>query len=44
MLLMFGLEIGRLADLPIHLEIADRIEALQHGLILRGAARKELSG
>ena len=41
---MSGLEIRFLADLPIHQYIADRMEALQHDLILRGTARKELSG
>lgn len=40
---MVGSEIGFLTNLPIHLEITDRIEAFQHGLILRGAACKQLS-
>jgi hypothetical protein len=34
MLPMFGSEIGLRADLLIHLEMADRIEALQQGLVL----------
>jgi hypothetical protein len=39
----FGLEIVNLVDSPIHLEIPDPIESLQHGLIIRRTTRKELS-
>lgn len=39
---MYRLEVAFLADLPVHLEIADRVEAFEHGLVLRGATGKEL--
>jgi hypothetical protein len=42
MLSMFGLEIGLFADYPIDLDVADRVKAFQHGLILSDTACEEL--
>ena len=42
MLPMCGLEVSLLAGLPVDLQVADKVEAFQHGLVLRGAARKKL--
>jgi hypothetical protein len=39
---MRGLEISLLTDLPIYLDIGNRIKAFQHGLALCGAAHKKL--
>ena len=42
MLSISGLEIGLLADFPVDLEIANRIEASQHGFMLCGTACDKL--